>query len=188
MYCYCNEVAQKHAPHIKWVISFADAAQCGDGAIYRASGFVLTGIKENRSILELPDGYRFAGPTVTCQGHKGGNKVKAEIKNRVSQTTITKGRAILSNGAASLKDVLSAGASWVPGFQLRYIYFIDKAAKENLTVPEIPFSRIDEIGAGMYKGKNVSIAERRKPATVVQGSTSGSQPEDDGRTDPVAQR
>lgn len=37
---------KKQAPHIKWVISFADGTQCGDGTIYRASNFVLTGIKK----------------------------------------------------------------------------------------------------------------------------------------------
>ena len=36
---------KKYAPQIKWVISFADACSCGDGTIYRASNFVLTGIK-----------------------------------------------------------------------------------------------------------------------------------------------
>jgi hypothetical protein len=36
---------QKHYPHVEWVISFADGCQCGDGTIYRAAGFVLTGIK-----------------------------------------------------------------------------------------------------------------------------------------------
>nr|DAP01837.1 MAG TPA: protein of unknown function (DUF4338) [Caudoviricetes sp.] len=41
---------KKQAPHIKWVISFADGAQCGDGTIYRASNFVLTGIKPNKAI------------------------------------------------------------------------------------------------------------------------------------------
>lgn len=38
---------KKHAPHVKWVVSFADGTQCGDGTIYRASGFVLTQIKKN---------------------------------------------------------------------------------------------------------------------------------------------
>lgn len=47
---------KKHYPYIKWIVSFADATQCGDGTIYRASGFVLTGIKKNRSIIQLPDG------------------------------------------------------------------------------------------------------------------------------------
>lgn len=41
---------RKNAPHIKWVISFADATQCGDGAIYRASGFQLVGIAQNSSL------------------------------------------------------------------------------------------------------------------------------------------
>ena len=46
------KLIKKHAPHIKWILSFSDASQCGDGTIYRASGFVLTSIKENRAILE----------------------------------------------------------------------------------------------------------------------------------------
>lgn len=46
------------------------------------------------------------------------------------------------------------------GYQLRYIYFIDKSYRERLTVPEIPFSKIDEIGAGMYKGERITQAER----------------------------
>lgn len=40
---------KKYAPHVKWIVSFADACSCGDGAIYRASNFVLTGIKENEA-------------------------------------------------------------------------------------------------------------------------------------------
>lgn len=47
---------RKQAPQVKWVISFADGCSCGDGAIYRASGFVLTGIKKNTSIAVMPDG------------------------------------------------------------------------------------------------------------------------------------
>jgi hypothetical protein len=45
---YCLRFIKKYAPHIKWVISFADGTQCGDGTIYRASGFVLTGIKKKQ--------------------------------------------------------------------------------------------------------------------------------------------
>lgn len=50
------KMIRKQAPHVKWVISFADGCSCGDGAIYRASGFVLTGIKENKNIAIMPDG------------------------------------------------------------------------------------------------------------------------------------
>lgn len=52
------------------------------------------------------------------------------------------------------------GAEPLQGFQLRYLYFIDKKCRELLTVPEIPFSKIDELGAGMYKGKLVTQHER----------------------------
>lgn len=41
---------RQHAPQVKWIISFADATQCGDGAIYRASGFLLTSVKRNSSL------------------------------------------------------------------------------------------------------------------------------------------
>lgn len=45
---------KKNYPHIKWVISFADGCQCGDGTIYRASGFKLVGITENTAIRINP--------------------------------------------------------------------------------------------------------------------------------------
>lgn len=45
---------KKNYPNIKWIISFADGCQCGDGTIYRASGFKLTQIKQNTSIRRNP--------------------------------------------------------------------------------------------------------------------------------------
>ena len=48
---------RQHAPHVQWVVSFADGAQCGDGTIYRASGFLLTGIRKNTSLWAAPDGH-----------------------------------------------------------------------------------------------------------------------------------
>ena len=38
---------KKNAPHIKWLLTYADGTQCGDGTIYRAAGFKLTNIKTN---------------------------------------------------------------------------------------------------------------------------------------------
>ena len=38
------KLLRKYAPQVKWVVTFADGTQCGDGTIYRAAGFVLTGI------------------------------------------------------------------------------------------------------------------------------------------------
>ena len=40
------KLIKRNAPQIKWIISFADGCSCGDGTIYRASNFVLTGIKK----------------------------------------------------------------------------------------------------------------------------------------------
>lgn len=135
---------KKNAPQIKWILSFSDSTQCGDGTIYRASGFVLTSIKKNNSLYRLPDG---------------------RVVNNLNMT----GKYMLSD-LAKRKDISSAwsynknakiiGAKPVEGFQLRYIYLIDKTAK--LTVPIIPFSKIDELGAGMYKGEKITLAERKK--------------------------
>lgn len=37
-------------------MSYSDATQCGDGTIYRASGFKLTQINKNSTIYELKNG------------------------------------------------------------------------------------------------------------------------------------
>jgi len=47
---------RKRAPQVRWCLSFADGTQCGDGTIYRAAGFELTGVKVNSGIVVRPDG------------------------------------------------------------------------------------------------------------------------------------
>lgn len=116
---------RKHYPQIEWVVSFADGTQCGDGTIYRASGFILTGVRKNSQLLRLPDG------------------------SIAINMTGSKGRHILKDGRAGRP----AGAVPLPGFQMRYVYFLNPAARERLTVPALPFSAIAEAGAGMYLGK-----------------------------------
>jgi hypothetical protein len=49
------KILKKHLPQLQWVISFADATQCGDGTIYRASNFLLTGIKSNDTLRLNPE-------------------------------------------------------------------------------------------------------------------------------------
>ena len=51
-----TKLIKKNAPHIKWILSFADGTQCGDGTIYRASGFDLMQIKRNSTIYKLSSG------------------------------------------------------------------------------------------------------------------------------------
>lgn len=128
-YCIAQSIRliKKNAPHVKWVISFADGTQCGDGTIYRASNFVLTQIKTNTSLRRNP-----------------------------------KTGEVMQDMTAYHRGMLSEFRTWdkVQGYQLRYIYFIDKSCKDKLTVPILPFSKIDEIGAGMYKGQKITQAER----------------------------
>ncbi len=126
---------KKHYPHVQWILSFADGSQCGDGTIYRASGFSLTGIRQNKTILKLPNGKIVTDLTLNINPQKmGGNA--SQWKKR--------------------------GAKPLDGFQLRYIYFLHPTAKERLTVPIVPFSRIAEIGATMYRGQSMRV----KQATV----------------------
>lgn len=122
---------KKKAPHIKWIISFADATRCGDGTIYRASGFKLVGIYDNTALRINPKNGEVMH---VIQAHH--LKLSSEFKNWKKLT----------------------------GSQLKYIYLIDKSCKLNTV--EIPYQKIDEVGAGMYKGKKISIQER-KNATIA---------------------
>lgn len=131
---------KKNYPNIEWVVSFADGTQCGDGTIYRASGFILTGIRENSSLYEFPTGHRLAGMTIEANWNL---PVMAEISKMIG----------IEHKYRTRKDWEAFGAKALPGFQFRYIYFLKDEARERLTVPEIPFSKIAEMGVGMYLGK-----------------------------------
>ena len=147
---YAMRWLRKTYPWLKWVVSFADGTQCGDGTIYRASGFVLTGIKQNTCIYELPDG------------------------GLLSKTTYSKGIHILhtsNGGAGGARQLAAMNAEKAKGFQLRYIYFLDPTARDRLTVPILPFSEIDKRGAGMYKGR-----QRLQSASSDTIDTPGDQP------------
>lgn len=74
------KLIRKHAPQIKWVVSFADGCQCGDGTIYRASNFVLTGIKRGEHFYRLPNGESYTALTMKLHGW-GGSSLNAAQKN-----------------------------------------------------------------------------------------------------------
>jgi hypothetical protein len=140
---------KKNAPHIKWILSFSDSTQCGDGTIYRASGFQLTNIVTNKNTCQLPSGkviHKIALESAPLQ--------KRKELNGQTYYGLTGGKYNFT------QYVKEANGKVLTGFQLRYIYLIDKTCK--ITVPILPFSKIDEIGAGMYKGKKITLAERKK--------------------------
>jgi hypothetical protein len=122
------KLIKKNAPHIKWILSFSDGTQCGDGTIYRASGFYLTSVKNNT-----------------------GQRIDLKTGEVFSQVTFSAHRPNQKEYWKTLKKL--------EGFQMRYIYLIDKTCK--ITVPILPFSKIDEMGAGMYKGKKITLQERK---------------------------
>ena len=119
---------RKHYPHIKWVVSFADACQCGDGVIYRAAGFDLIAVKKNTTMLLMPDGSYCAKKTL--DNHP------------------------VLNAAYWVK----LGAVPLSGFMVKYIYFLDRSYRDKLTVPILPYTAIQEAGASMYKGKRLKQA------------------------------
>lgn len=153
---------RKNAPHVQWVLSFADGTQCGDGTIYRASGFVLTGIKKSLNLVRLPSGLVIHKMTLESSP----TQARAELGGR-SYYAITGGKYDLEAYSKA------TGGSVIPGFQLRYIYPIDPTVRERLTVPVLPFSTIEERGAGMYKGRVRGTDQRVGSA---DGGTPGDQP------------
>jgi hypothetical protein len=147
------KLLKKHSPHVKWILSFSDGCQCGDGSIYRASGFSLVGINENKTNWNYK-GYKFSNV-----GFRTGDGDKKKLRS------LGVDEKYLSSSKASDALFTQFGANKIQGFQFRYIYLIDKTCK--ITVPILPFSKIDEMGAGMYKGKKVSLSERKQQACEV---------------------
>ena len=155
------KLLRKHAPQLKWVVSFADATQCGDGTIYRAAGFVLTGVKGGAELLRLPSG---------------------EVRHRIALHTNAAFVASMGGKMASLpKMAEKLHAEMMPGYMIRYIYFIDPAYRARLTVKELPYSAIAAAGASMYKGQKPDHASE-----VSDSGTPAHQPEGALQCDPDA--
>ena len=123
----------------QWLLSFSDGCSSGDGTIYRASGFKLIGIKENNGLFNY-NGEDIHGKVLWDRGISKSwciQDKELEVINARPNTVIKR----------------------ISGFQLKYIYLIDKSCK--ITVPILPFSEIDKQGAGMYKGEKITLAERQ---------------------------
>ena len=143
---------KKQAGHIKAVISFSDGTQCGDGSIYRASGFYLTDIKKNTSLQVDKYGVIYSTMSMT------GKYIRRDFYEKYKSNGVKNCNSWQKN-----RDL--AGTKPLAGFQLRYIYLLDK--KYKLTVPILPFSKIDEMGAGMYKGEKITLEQRKQNASIA---------------------
>lgn len=130
---------RKHAPKLQWVISFADGTQCGDGTIYRASGFLLTQIKRNAQMLNW------------------NGKI-------IARKTLDNANYPKINGRYYSRHLIDTGeATPLEGYQLRYVYFLNPDARKRLTVPEIPYSEIDRMNARMYLGQRRESVDSDTP-------------------------
>ena len=136
---------KKNAPQIEWVISFADGCQCGHGTIYQASNFQLCQIKENKSIIKLPNG-DVVRDLVFHSSQKGkyANEIKAQG---------------ISNRTEYLNKYYKGWVRMV-GYMYKYIYFLNPKAKERFTGQFIPFSKIKELNIEMYKGEWINGANK----------------------------
>ncbi len=127
---------KKNAPHVKWILSFADGTQCGHGTIYQASNFKLIQIKKNKALIKLPDG-----------------RVVHHISLRADNNP-----EMRRDGFSNIRQWLDfkyKGWQELDGHMFKYIYFIDKNAEKNFTGEIIPFSEIRKLGIEMYKGEKL---------------------------------
>lgn len=148
------KLIKKNAPHIKWIISYADGTHCGDGTIYRASGFKLTGMSTS-SMIELPEKYwKYNG------GVKYAHRMTLQAKSNTMYKVMQKELGLHGEYKSMEWCAEKLGTKVIEGYQLRYIYVLDN--NYDLAVPIIPFSKIDELNAGMYKGEKITRAERHK--------------------------
>ncbi|MGL4640890.1 MAG: hypothetical protein ACRCVX_14295 [Shewanella sp.] len=105
---------RKNAPHIKWIVSFSDATQCGDGCIYRASGFILSQIrKSDNDLWRTPTSLGWGGQIVhRIAIHAGGKgAIPSFVLRKYGTYNISIKKLVADNGGEALI-----------GFQLRYIY------------------------------------------------------------------
>lgn len=151
----CLRILKKHAPKLEWVLSYADGAQCGDGTIYRASGWWLTQIKVNSALWRTPGGAIFSDV-----GLRTSPKMQTQARLWLESVL---GRRITPVELSSASTWRSAGLEPLPGHMLRYIYPLNGTVRGRLTVPILPYSAIDDAGAAMYKGVALSRSEAVAP-------------------------
>lgn len=154
----CLRILKKNYPHLKIIISFADACQCGDGTIYRASGFKLHSFKKNNSLLHDP-----TGKVVFNHGtkkYKGGVIAKKPIDEYIG-----------SDGKYLSSSLKKQGLVPIEGYQMKYLYFFDKTLEAKFKF--VDFSEIPK-EVRMYKGKKRGEHDNNAPG--YQPGETGAEP------------
>lgn len=140
----CLRMLKKQYPHLRLILSFADACQCGDGTIYRASGFKLHSFKKNDSLLvNEKNEQKFS--------HRGGKKKREVVAKKSLDDHLGSDGKYLSSHA------LKNGFKPLEGYQMKYLYFFDKELEKKFKF--VDFADIPD-SVRMYKG------EKPKPIGV----------------------
>jgi hypothetical protein len=153
----CLKILKKKYPHIKVIISFADACQCGDGTIYRASGFKLHSFKKNQSLYYIPDFGVVARMSLELARP---SNVQKKIRDKFNAKT-----------CSVLDLVKKANGKAIIGYQMKYLYFFDKTLEKRFKF--VDFDKIPNY-VKMYKGSKRS--EHENNASSLQLEESGATP------------
>lgn len=149
-------ILKKTYPFLKAILSFADACQCGDGTIYRASGFKLVAINKNKSLLKIGDDV-IASKSLDDYQLSTGEYLSSFIK-KIPQIVADKSLndIKLSNGKSLTSAVVELGAKPLIGYQFKYVFYFDKELEKKQKF--IPFDQIPK-ECRMYLGKNADEAK-----------------------------
>lgn len=189
---------RKHQPGIEWVVSFADATQCGDGAIYRACGFLLTQVSKNKTLLRWTDvalrggdtpeqkaalaalagagfrpevGVALADKSLNDKAFPIGSVTTKKAMDNHTFAPQAGGRIVYGCSLAKQNGLVEE----LPGNQIRYILPMHPGVRERIRCTVLPYSEIAARGAQMRRG--VRIEQR---AGSADSGTSGLQPEGGG--------
>lgn len=152
----CLRMLKKQYPHLKVIVSFADACQCGDGTIYRASGFKLHSFKKNNSLLDAGN-----GEISFNHGTKKHTKKNIVAKKSLDNKIGVGGK--VQSSILKLKPI--------EGYQMKYLFFFDKGLEKRFKFVE--FDKIPD-QVRMYKGSK--RVEHDNNASVFPTEEGGATP------------
>lgn len=134
----------------KWILSYCNAIQSGNGSIYRATGFHLTDIKLNNnskhpSLFRLP-----------CGGIYHVMNFKRTVNTKIGR----KVREAVGMHTESAGKVLHAfGAKPIEGHILRYIKFLDRSWEKYLVPKKLKYESARAIHAETLVNYDVNMID-----------------------------
>ena len=99
------------------MLSYSDATQCGDGTIYRASGFKLTQINKNGTIYKLANGEVVAKRGDSKYNFDGAKALKG-FQNRYIY--LIDNKAKLNVDSIQFSDIDKLGAGMYKGEKISF--------------------------------------------------------------------